>query len=453
MNHSSIERTSQNQHSRVFHNPSAKYSFPILKELTINELSWQLKVYALLDILYSTIIKPFKNMKLLILILSVFSFTSLTAQEKPEVLKNSSEKMIENESKLTIGGYAQMDFNQPVGDGVYHNGTLDVHRMVLLFGYKFNDRAQFISEIEAEHVNEFLVEQAFLNYKILPWLNFRGGLMLIPMGIVNEYHEPPLYNGVERPNVDNKIVPSTWRELGAGFAGTINSASLKYQVYLVNGFKSYDGTSYLTGSNGLRNGRQKGIASFMSTPNLSAKIDYFGLPGLKFGLSGYFGGTQSSLYNNLSKDNAAGIAKADSSVVGVTMIGADARYVKKGWELRAQYIKTFIQNSDQYNAFTKKDMGSEMEGWYVEAGYNVFQTIPSISSQLVPFVRYEQYDTQHKTEGTVLRNKANNKTEITAGIGWRITPSVALKGDYQWIKSEAANNYSGQYNLGIGLMF
>jgi len=185
MNHNSIERTSQNQHSIVSPNPSTQDSFYILKGLTINELSWQLKAYALFDILYSTIIKPFKNMKLLILFLSVFSFTSLTAQEKTEVLKNSSEKMIENESKLTIGGYAQMDFNQPVGDGVYHNGTLDVHRMVLLFGYKFSDRAQFISEIEAEHVNEFFVEQAFLNYKILPWLNFRGGLLLIPMGIIN----------------------------------------------------------------------------------------------------------------------------------------------------------------------------------------------------------------------------------------------------------------------------
>ena len=394
-------------------------------------------------------------MRLSILVIaSLLSFSSVFGQEKSIELKNSSERMMENEkSRLTIGGYAQLDFNQPTGGGVYHNGTLDVHRMVLLFGYKFNDRAQFISEIELEHINEVTVEQAFLNYRILPWLNFRGGLMLIPMGIVNEYHEPPTYNGVERPNVDNKIVPTTWRELGAGFTGVLNSASLKYQIYLVNGFKSYDGATYLNGSNGLRNGRQKGIESFMSTPNLATKIDYFGLPGLKLGLSGYFGNTQSTLYNNLKKDNVAEKAKADSSVVGVKMFGFDSRYSKKGWEFRAQYVMTYIQNSAQYNKFSGKDLGSQLSGWYVEAGYNLFQSKPEIHSQLVPFVRYEQYDTHQKTTENLLRNKANDKTEITTGIGWRITPELVLKSDYQWRKSAANSDYSGQFNLGIGLMF
>ena len=389
----------------------------------------------------------------LLIISSLFLFSGVFAQEKSPGLKNSAEKMIENESQLTIGGYAQLDFNQPVGGGLYRNGTLDVHRMVLLFGYKFNDRAQFISEIEMEHVNEVLVEQAFLNYRVLPWLNFRGGLMLIPMGIVNEYHEPPTYNGVERPNVDNRIVPTTWREMGAGFAGTFTNASLRYQVYLVNGFKSYDGSSYLSGSNGLRNGRQKGIESFMSTPNLSTKFDYYGISGLKIGLAGYFGDTQSTLYNNLDKDNASGKAKADSSVVGVTMLGFDSRYAKNGWEFRAQYIMTYLKKTAEYNAFSGKDLGSRMSGWYVEAGYNLFETKTSVKSQLVPFVRYEQYNTQQKTEGTLQPNKANNKSEITAGIGWRITSSVVIKTDYQWRKSEANSEYSGQYNAGIGIMF
>ncbi len=394
-------------------------------------------------------------MRLSFLVLSsILSFTNAFSQEESTGIQNSSERMMENEkSRLTIGGYTQIDFNQPTGGGVYHNGTLDVHRMVLLFGYKFNDRAQFISEIELEHINEVTVEQAYLNYRILPWLNFRGGLMLIPMGIINEYHEPPTYNGVERPNVDNKIVPTTWRELGAGLTGVFNSVSLKYQIYLVNGFKSYDGATYLNGSNGLRNGRQKGIQSFMSTPNLATKIDYFGLPGLKVGLSGYFGNTQSTLYNNLKKDNVAGKAKADSSVVGVTMIGADLRYAKKGWEFRAQYVMTYIQNSVQYNKFSNKDLGSQLSGWYIEAGYNLFQTKPEIQSQLVPFVRYEQYDTHQNTAGNLLRNKTFEMTEITAGIGWRITPELVFKSDYQWRKSDADSDYSGQLNIGIGLMF
>jgi len=89
----------------------------------------------------------------------------------------------------------------------------------------------------------------------------------------------------------------------------------------------------------------------------------------------------------------------------------------------------------------------------LEAGYNLFETKTSIKSQLLPFVRYEQYNTQKKTEGILQPKKENNKSEITAGIGWRITPSVVLKSDYQWRKSEANNKYSGQYNAGIGIMF
>jgi len=93
-----------------------------------------------------------------------------------------------------------------------------VHRLVIFIGHKFNDKLSFFSEIELEHVKEIYVEQAFLEYKLTSWMNLRGGLVLIPMGIVNEYHEPPTFNGVERPNLDKYIVPTTWREIGLGLA-------------------------------------------------------------------------------------------------------------------------------------------------------------------------------------------------------------------------------------------
>ena len=80
-------------------------------------------------------------------------------------------------------------------------------RMVLLFGYKFNDKVQFVTEIELEHVEEVYVEQAFLQYSLNDHVNLRGGLMLVPMGIINEYHEPTTFNGVDRPSVDKSIVP------------------------------------------------------------------------------------------------------------------------------------------------------------------------------------------------------------------------------------------------------
>ncbi len=224
------------------------------------------------------------------------------------------------DSKLTVGGYGEVHYNQALNSSTKNNGTLDVHRVVLLFGYKFNDRTQFITEMEFEHVKEVYVEQAFIQYKINDYLNFRGGLLLTPMGIINEYHEPTTFNGVERPLIDKYISPTTWREIGFGFTGNVFPAKIRYQVYLMNGFSSYNGSGNLDGKNGLRKGRQKGAESFISAPNFTGKIEFYGVRGLNLGVSGYFGNTQSTIYNGIDKNDSEAIMKADSSVTGISML-------------------------------------------------------------------------------------------------------------------------------------
>lgn len=385
---------------------------------------------------------------LLMLTLSAYS------QEEPtsEAFQNAAQKMSAMDDKLTIGGYAQIDYNQPLAQGSIKNGTLDVHRLVLLFGYKFSDRVQFITEIEMEHVNELYVEQAFLEYKLKDWLRFRGGLMLIPMGIINEYHEPPTYNGVERPSVDTYIVPTTWRELGAGVAGTIRVADLKYQLYVINGFLGYDGKAKFNGKNALRGGRQKGIESVIAFPNFAGKVEYYGIRGLNLGLSGYAGKSQSTLF----KDNPVeGPARksADSSVVGIAMVGLDARYSIKSVYLRGQFIYGAFNNTAAYNAFSASDFGSSMIGGYLEAGYNVFSLLPAIKSELIPFVRYENYNTQQTAEGSIVADPANHRREITAGIGWKPVSGVAVKADYQYFSDKSDNPSRSRINLGIGVWF
>lgn len=384
---------------------------------------------------------------LIIITLCLFSIVVSPAQ-------NSAMNMMEDKRALTIGGYAQMDYNQPFGNDLSHNGKLDVHRLVLLFGYKFNSKTQFITEIEFEHVSEVFIEQAFLSHRIKPWLNLRAGLMLVPMGIVNEYHEPPTFNGVERPNLDKFIVPTTWRELGVGFSGRLDGPSIRYQAYLFNGFKSYeDGDSFLSGKNGLRSGRQKGAESFMSSPNFSIKFDHYGIANLKLGLAGYFGKTQSTMFNGLDKQDNIAVSQADSTIVGVNMIGFDARYTKKGFQLRGQLNYIFLSDTEAYNSFTSSDVGSNMNGFYLEAGYNIFHKNTNISSELIPFVRYEKYNTHSSVEGDLVYNAAHNRTEITAGLGWKITPGSILKADVQWFKSKANDSYSKQLNLGVGVWF
>ncbi len=392
-----------------------------------------------------------------LMLFAVIAKSQVSDSLNNNIYKNSADELLSKDSRLTIGGYAQIDYNQPFGEEFKQNGKLDVHRLVMLLGYRFSDRVQFVSELEYEHVKEVFVEQAFLQVKINNFMNFRGGLMLTPMGIINEYHEPTTFNGVERPAIDNKIAPTTWREIGFGLQGNILPATIKYQAYITNGFNGFDGEAKLNGSKGLRSGRQKGAESFISSPNFAGKIEYYGIKGLNIGFSGYFGKTQSTLYNGINKDDDAAIATADSSVVGVSMIGVDARYNVGGLQLRGQYYLTSLSNTKEYNEFTANanglnDLGSSMSGYYIEAGYNVFKSI-NAKSELIPFVRYEQYNTHSTVEDILVKNNAYNNNIITAGVSWKLTPKAALKADMQFIKNEASDKYAKQFNAGVAVMF
>ena len=382
------------------------------------------------------------NLSIAILV-SGFGFSQTVSQDTTSTnqQQNAAQNILNGtiSKGVTIGGYAQVDYNQPEGK----NGKLDVHRMVLLLGYKFNDKVQFITEIEYEHVKEVFIEQAFLSYSLNDNLNIRGGLMLVPMGIVNEYHEPTTFNGIERPNVDKSIVPSTWREIGIGISGRFNEASLRYQAYIFNGFASVNGGKVLGGSNGLRNGRQKGAESTVNTPNLSAKVDYYGISGLRLGISGYFGRTQ-------AEDELDDVDGAD---VGLSMVGLDARYTHKRFSARGQYIQAVLTDTDKYNVLNEADLGAELKGWYAEAAYNL---LPLKNEQkLDAFVRYEQYDTHAATlDAAISRNIGYNRNEWTMGLSYHIAPGAVVKMDYQILDNAVIGNEAkGQLNFGFGIWF
>ncbi|MFO7863859.1 MAG: hypothetical protein R6U85_07650 [Salinivirgaceae bacterium] len=398
--------------------------------------------------------------KLFLLISMALATGTLFAQttDSTTMYTNTAEKLLQTDGKLKIGGYGEVHYNQPLNSDMRKNGTLDVHRMVMLFGYQFDERTQFITEIEYEHVEEVYIEQAWLQYKLTDFINLRGGLMLIPMGIVNEYHEPTTFNGVERPLTDKYIAPSTWREIGFGATGTILPATLRYQFYVVNGFNGYDGNAKFNGSGGLRGGRQKGIKSYISSPNFTGKVEYFGIRGLNIGLSAYYGKSQSTLYNNLDKNDNALEQQADSSVIDLFMLGADARYQIGGLSLRGQFYFSSLGNTDQYNAFTASgtelnDLGSSMTGLYVEAGYNVLKHVSNADKRLVPFVRYANYNTHASVNNLITQNESYNKTVITTGLSFHLSKGAVVKGDVQMFQNEADNTIDYVLNTGIGVMF
>lgn len=269
------------------------------------------------------------------------------------------------------------------------------------------------------------------------------------MGIVNEYHEPTTYFGVERPNVDKYIVPSTWREIGIGVSGKFDNASLRYQAYIFNGFKSVesdgDGNitgAFLGGKKGLRSGRQKGAESTINTPNFAAKLDYYGITGLRLGLSGYFGKTQ-------SPDDVNDVDGAD---VGISMVGFDARYAYKKFLARGQFIYAGLSGSDDYNTQNSTDLGAALQGWYVEGAYNL---LPATKEQkLYASVRYEDYDTHAKVEDGLTRNDSYHRKEWTFGLNYKLAQGAVFKTDYQIFDTAAeGTDAKGQFNMGIGVWF
>lgn len=393
-------------------------------------------------------------MKKLVFSLAIMATAFVNAQTvsdsiqlDPQKQQNAAQRILSGNygKAVTVGGYGEMLYNQPEGD----NGTLDVQRLVMLFGYKFDDKIQFVTEIEFEHVQEVYVEQAFINYNLANNVNLRGGLMLVPMGIINEFHEPTTFNGTNRPSMDKSIVPTTWRELGVGVSGKFNDLSLGYQAYIFNGFKSVTSDEngivtggLLGGANGLRGGRQKGIESTINSPNLSLKFDYYGLPGLRLGLSGYFGKTQ-------APDD---IDMIDGADVGLSMIGLDARYAYRKFMARGQYIIADISGSKEYNALTGQNLGSQLSGYYIEGAYNL---LPSQNAQkLFAFARYENYDTHAKVDA-ISENLGYDRTDITLGVTYHLTSGVVAKADYQFKDNAAlsSKDVPNQLNFGLGVWF
>jgi len=382
-------------------------------------------------------------MKHLLLTASITLSASAIAQTN--TYNNTASKILSTNESLSLRGYGELIYNQKMDASTMRNGKLDARRFILFTGYKFDEKTQFLSEIEVEHANEIYLEQAFIQHRISPRLNFRAGLMLIPMGLVNEYHEPTTFHGVERPNVDKYLIPSTWREMGVGFQGVMPELNLAYQAYLINGLKSHDGSQGLFDEvNGVRSGRQKAIKSTMSSPNVTAKVNFVGIPHLNLGLGLFAGKSQSQLFDGVGRLDAFAATQADSSTVGMTMVAMDARYHRKRFQARAQWVHSLFSGTEAYNAYTGKELGSLMTGSYVEMAY---QVLPKSSRYtLYPFSRLEWYDTQ-AGEGNYFDNPSSNRFEWTTGLSFFLHDGVVLKADYQMMGS------TQQINMGLGVWF
>lgn len=362
----------------------------------------------------------------------------------------AASKVYRADRGVSIGGYGEMLYENYAGDadsGTVSGKTdqIDFLRAILYAGYKFNDRVVFNSEMEFEHattggaVGEVSVEFAYLDFMVNPAFNVRAGMVLLPIGLVNELHEPTAFLGARRPEVEQTIIPSTWRENGAGIFGEVGNVS--YRAYVTNSLDSKKFTA-----SGIRSARQKGGKAKAEDFAFSGRVDWHPLPGTMIGGSLFTGGADQGTTTPAGETYDASVTIAE--------LHADAKV--RGWLLRGLWSTGEIGDAAQVNLANNltgnKSVGEEFGGWYGEVGYDLGTLLDLGDAAVIPFARYEQFNPQESVPSGFSLDPAKDASVFTLGVCWKALPQAVIKLDWQNHDNEA-NSGVDQMNLALGYIF
>lgn len=361
-----------------------------------------------------------------------------------------------------VGGYGQFQGEwRKVGPDDPYEGTARVRRLVVFVAHDFSAMGAPIrayTELEWEDAiacdgceGSVEVEQAFLEWRLAGDLALlRAGLVLVPMGIVNQWHEPPVFHGVDRPRFDQLVIPSTWRELGVGMVGRAGVA--RWELYAHTPLDPAG-----LGPEGLINGRTLGSVSPADAIAVSGRFEAEPLLGFVVGASGY-------------ASDAGGALDAWSPTgerldLSIPVLGAevDARWRRGGLEARVIGAAWALPEADDLMEALREDgspyfpegtgaVASRTQGGYVEVAYDVFHPFDVGDHQLLPFARLEAYDTNAAVPDGWDRDPALNIQEGTFGLSYRPIPTVVFKADLQ-LRDREYGLDEQQWNAGFGYMF
>ena len=355
----------------------------------------------------------------------------------------SAASVYRKQKGVSLAGYGEMLYenfasrNQS-GTSVNRGAQMDFLRAVFFAGYRFSDKFVFNSEIELEHANEVWVEFAYVDYLAHSAFNLRGGLLLMPMGLTNEFHEPNVFLGAKRSETESRLIPSTWRENGFGVLGT--AGKLSYRAYLVSGLNAGG-----FAADGLRGGRQRGSRARTTDPAFVGRADFTPFAGSLFGGSVYTGGSAQNQY------------QVDGRTLDVqTTIGEIHGQVQlRGLDLRGLYARANLDDVAELNQARRltglSSIGKTMQGGYAQIGYNVLSQIRE-NVALTPYYRFEKLNTQDEVAAGFTSDPVRDGTFHTFGIEFRPINNVVVKTDYQWVRNPA-NVGVNQFNIGLGYSF
>lgn len=373
---------------------------------------------------------------------------AVEAGESVYGLGPAASKVYKKAKGVSIGGYGEIvyqNFSGSRDDGTTAGKTdeLDVLRGIVYVGYKWSDKWLLNTELEWEHGStgksgEASVEFAYVDRLIKPEINVRAGLVLIPMGLLNELHEPTVFLGARRPGIESAIIPTTWRESGLGLFGEVGGFS--YRTYIVNGLDA-QGFS----ASGIRGGRQKGSQAKAEDFAWVGRLDWTATPGLVAGGSLYLG------------DSGQGLADPLGGTLGVStrIFELHGDWKWRGLELRGLYADAELGDVAGLNRALglvgAQSVGESMDGYYLQAGYDVLAGRGD-EGRLVPFARWETYDTQAAVPTGFARNPASDVDILTLGLQWQPFEQLVVKGDWQDVDNGAGTGVD-QFNLALGWVF
>ena len=344
------------------------------------------------------------------------------AVEVAEESKTTTSGSASWAEKTQIGGYGELHYNN-----LDSKKEIDFHRFVLFFGHQFTDRLRFFSELELEHAvsgdgqnGEVELEQAYVEYDITQSQHVKGGVFLLPVGILNQTHEPPTFYGVERNPVEKNIIPTTWWAGGIEFTGEIFPEKLPGFSYAISLHEGLDTDS--TSNYAIRKGRQKTSEADANDLASTAVIKWTGVPGVELAAAVQY-------QQDVTQGN-------DSTAGHAWLYEAHADIQRGPFGFRALYALWDLDGDGP------KSVGAdEQSGFYVEPSYK-------ITPKWGVFARYSQWDNQAGDEGGDTEQKQYN-----AGINFWPHPDVVLKADAQQQDNEGNNKNDNGYNLGIGYQF
>ena len=344
---------------------------------------------------------------------------------------------------LSLAGYGEMlaenyAAESETGVGGAPTTRIDILRAVLYAGYRFSDKFLFNSELEVEHGNEIFVEFAYVDYVAHDNLSFRGGLVLIPLGLVNEFHEPNVFLGARRPETEQRIIPTTWRENGGGILASVGPVD--FRAFVTNGFSAAGFTSA-----GLRGGRQRGLQARAANLAFSGRLDVTPIPGVSAGIG---------LYNGGSGQEQVALSGRQLAV-DTTIVEVHTQAQIRGFDVRALLARSSVDEAGEASAALGRPAGAPIAetllGGYLQVAYNVLSQLRT-NTALSPYLRYEHVDTQHMVPVGFTRDLSRDGDFTTLGVDFKPIPNVVVKTEYQWL-TNAAGTGRNQFNLNLGYSF